>query len=193
MRPSLLDPLFAALTTLSGVGPKLEKLYRRLFAREDQPARVIDLLFHLPTGTVDRRSRPKLADVSPGSVAGVAVAVDRHRPTPPNRPRVPYQVYASDDTGDLILTFFHAKRDYLEKLLPVGERRTVSGTTALYDGMLQMVHPDRVVSEAGLAKLPLVEPVYPLTEGLSLNQLRKAVDGALAKLPELPEWQDAAF
>jgi ATP-dependent DNA helicase RecG len=193
MRPSLLDPLFAALTTLPGVGPKLEKLYRRLFGREDAPARVVDLLFHLPTGTIDRRARPKLRDVVPGTVATVAVTVDRHRPSPPNRPRAPYQIYASDETGDLILTFFHAKRDYLEKLLPVGELRYVSGATALYDGMLQMVHPDRVVSEADLDKLPLIEPVYPLTEGLSLNQVRRAADAALAKIPKLPEWQDEAW
>ena len=112
----------------------------------------------------------------PDTVVTVAVTVDRHRPPPPHRPRAPYQVYASDETGDLILTYFNARKDYLEKLLPVGERRYVSGTAALYDGMLQMVHPDRVVAEADLAKLPLVEPVYPLTEGLSLNQVRKAAD-----------------
>src|SRR5207248_2716578 len=107
--------------------------------------------------------------------------------------RAPYLIYASDETGDVVLTFFMGHKDYLEKLLPVGERRYVSGTTALYDGMLQMVHPDRVVSEADLAKLPLVEPVYPLTEGLSLNQVRKAADGALARLREMPEWQDPAW
>jgi ATP-dependent DNA helicase RecG len=194
MRPSLLDPLFAALTVLPGTGPKLEKLYRRLFDRgADVPAHVVDLLFHLPTGTIDRRSRPKLRDVVPGSVVTVAVTVDRHRPPPPNRPRVPYQVYASDETGDLVLTFFHAKRDYLEKLLPVGEHRTVSGITTLYDGTLQMVHPDRVVSDEELHKLPLVEPVYPLTEGLSLNVVRKAAEAALTKVPKLPEWQDEAW
>jgi ATP-dependent DNA helicase RecG len=193
MRPSLLDPLFAALTTLPGVGPKVEKHYRRLFGREDAPSRVVDLLFHLPTGTIDRRARPKLRDVVPGSIVTVAVTVDRHRPAPPNRPRVPYQIYASDDTGDLVITYFHAKRDYLEKLLPVGERRIVSGTTGLYDGMLQIVHPDMVVSDADLDTMPLVEPVYPLTEGLSLNQLRRAIGGALGKIPELPEWQDTAW
>ncbi len=147
-------------------------------AASDRP-RIVDLLFHLPTGTIDRRARPKLRDVVPDTVVTVAVTVDRHRPPPPHRPRAPYQVYASDETGDLILTFFNARTDYLEKLLPVGERRYVSGTVALYDGMLQMVHPDRVVAEADLAKLPLVEPVYPLTEGLSLNQVRKAADAAL--------------
>jgi ATP-dependent DNA helicase RecG len=119
--------------------------------------------------------------------------VDRHRPPPPRRLRAPYQVYASDETGDLILTFFNARPDYLQKLLPVGERRYVSGTVGLYDHMLQMVHPDRVVAEADLAKLPLVEPVYPLTEGLSLNQVRKAADAALAQLPDLPEWQDPSW
>ena len=91
MRPSLLDPFFAAITTLPGVGPKVEKLFRHLLGRDDVP-RVIDLLFHLPTGTVDRRSRPQLRDVVPGSVATVEVTVDKHRPSPPNRPRVPYQI-----------------------------------------------------------------------------------------------------
>ena len=192
MRPSRLNPLFAAVTTLTGIGSQLEKLYRRLFDRE-QPARVIDVLFHLPTGTIDRRARPKLRDVVPDTVVTVAVTVDRHRPPPPHRPRAPYQVYTSDETGDLTLTYFNARRDYLQKLLPIGERRYVSGTIELYDHMLQMVHPDRVVAETDLGKLPLVEPVYPLTEGLSLNQVGKAADAALARLPDLPEWQEASW
>ncbi len=192
MRPSLLNPLFAAVTTLPGIGPRLEKLYRRLLDRE-QAARVIDLLFHLPTGVIDRRARPKLRDVVPDTVVTVAVTVDRHRPSPPHRPRAPYQVYASDETGDLVLTYFNANKDYLQRLLPVGQRRYVSGTIALYDHMLQMVHPDRVVAEADLAKLPLVEPVYQLTEGLGLNQVGKAVDVALARVPELPEWQEPSW
>ena len=125
MRPPLLDPLFASLKTLPGIGPKVEKLFARLLGRDEGETRVVDLLFHLPTGTIDRRSRPKLRDVVPGNVVTVAVTIDRHRPSPPNRPRVPYQVYASDETGDLILTFFRAKKDYLEKLLPVGELRYV--------------------------------------------------------------------
>src|ERR1700674_3353768 len=185
MRPNLLNPLFATIPGLPGVGPKVEKLYRRLFGRDDQTPRMVELLFHLPTGTIDRRARPKLRDVVPGTVATVAVTIDRHRPPPPGRARAPYLIYASDETGDVVLTFFSAHTDYIEKLLPIGERRYISGMTALYDGMLQMVHPDRVVDEAGLAKLPLVEPVYPLTEGLFASQLRRALDGALDKIPAL--------
>jgi ATP-dependent DNA helicase RecG len=193
MRPAILNPLFAPLTSLPGVGPKQEVFYRRLLGRDEAAVRVLDLLLHLPARTVDRRARPKLRDVTEGAVVTVAVTVDRHRPPPPRRSRAPYLIYASDETGDLVLTFFNARKDYLEKLLPVGELRYVSGTAAIYDGMLQMVHPDRVVDEAGLARLPLVEPVYPLTEGLGLNQVRKAVDAALNRLPDLPEWQDSSW
>jgi ATP-dependent DNA helicase RecG len=193
MRPNLLNPLFAALTSLTGVGPKQEKLYARLLGREGDTPRIADLLFHLPSGVVDRRARPKLRDVVPDTVVTVAVTVDYHKPSPPNRPRAPYRIFASDDTGTIILTYFNARRDYLEKLFPEGATRYVSGTTALFDGMLQMVHPDRVVDEAGLAKLPLVEPIYPLTEGLGLGLVRKAVDAALNKVPQLPEWQDEAW
>ena len=185
MRPSLLDPLFAALTTLPGVGPKLEKLYRRLFGRDDTPARVIDLLFHLPTGTIDRR----VAAEAPRRGAGHGRDGRGHGRQPPAAAaepaaRCPISIYASDDTGTLTLTYFHAKRDYLEKLFPVGELRYVSGTTALYDGMLQMVHPDRVVSEAELDKLPMVEPVYPLTEGLTPQP---GAQGRRSRADENPE------
>ena len=181
MRPTLLDPFFAAITSLPGIGPKVEKLYRRLLGRDDEP-RIVDLLFHLPAGAIDRRARPKLREVEPGSVVTVKVTVDRHRPAPPGRDRAPHLIYASDETGDLVLTYFRARRDYLEKLFPVGETRYISGTTAFYDGMLQMVHPDRVVDEKGLPQLPQIEPVYPLTEGLTANMLHKAIDAALCEI-----------
>jgi ATP-dependent DNA helicase RecG len=191
MRPSVLNPLFASVAALPGVGPRLEKVYAKLLGR-DGP-RLIDLLFHLPTGAIDRRASPKLADVVPGTLVTVAVRVERHRPPPPHRPRSPYLIYAGDGTGDLVITYFNLQKSYLQRLLPVGELRYVSGTTGLYDGMLQMVHPDRVVDEKGLADLPRIEPVYPLTEGLAHGPVYRAIEAALAKLPPLPEWQDAAW
>src|SRR5579862_4573268 len=189
MRPPVLNPLFAALTSLSGVGPKLEKLYQRLLGR-DAP-RVDDLLFHLPSGAIDRRARPKLRDVQEGQVVTVAVTVIRHRPSPPHRARAPYRIETEDDTGTLTLTYFNARRDYLEKLLPVGETRYVSGTAEFYDGMLQMVHPDRVVDEKGFADLPLVEATYPLTEGLAFGNVRRAMESALTRLPEMPAFAES--
>jgi len=187
MRPALLNPLFAPVTSLTGVGPKQDKLFRYLLDRDDTP-RLADLLLHLPSSVIDRRARPKIRDAVPGTVVTLEVTVDRHRAPPPGRSRAPYLVYASDDTGDVVLTFFRAKPDYVQKLLPVGATRYVSGTGQLYDGTLQIVHPDRVVDEEAFAKLPQIDPVYPLTEGLAIGSLRRAVAQALTKLPALPEW-----
>jgi ATP-dependent DNA helicase RecG len=193
MRPAVLNPLFASLSALPGIGPKLEKLFARLIGRDDEKPHIVDLLFHLPSGLVDRRNRPKLSEVEPSTVVTVAVTIDRHRPPPPHRQRAPYNIEASDDTNTLIITYFNARKDYLQTLFPVGELRYVSGVATLYDGHLQMVHPERVVDEEGFKHLPLLDPVYPLTEGLHPNQLRRAIDHALGRLPELAEWQDPAW
>jgi ATP-dependent DNA helicase RecG len=187
MRPALLNPLFAPVTSLGGVGPKQDRLLRYLLDR-DQTPRLVDLLLHLPASVIDRRARPKIRDAVPGTVVTLEVTVDRHRPTPARNHRAPHLVYASDETGDVVLTYFRAQPGYVEKLLPVGSKRYVSGTAQMYDGTLQLTHPDRVVDEAGFAKLSGIDPVYPLTEGLALGSLRRAMAQALQKLPALPEW-----
>jgi ATP-dependent DNA helicase RecG len=187
MRPALLNPLFASVTSLAGVGPKQDRLLRYLLGRDETP-RLVDLLLHLPASVIDRRARPKIRDAVVGTVVTLEVTVDRHRPTPGRNPRAPHLVYASDDTGDVVLTYFRAQPGYVEKLLPVGSKRYVSGTLQMFDGVPQIVHPDRVVDEAGFAKLTGIDPVYPLTEGLALGSLRRAMAQALQKLPDLPEW-----
>ncbi|GEC16184.1 ATP-dependent DNA helicase RecG [Nitrobacter winogradskyi] len=189
MRPALLNPLFVPVTSLSGVGPKQDRLFRHLLARDETP-RLVDLLFHLPASVVDRRARPKIRDAVPGTIVTLEVSVDRHRPAPPGRSRAPHLVYASDETGSVVLTYFRAQPGYVEKLLPAGSKRYVSGTVQIFDGALQIVHPDRVVDEAGLAELSGIDPVYPLTEGLALGFLRRAIAQALLNLPVLPEWID---
>jgi ATP-dependent DNA helicase RecG len=190
MRPALLNPLFAPVTSLSGVGPKQDKLLRYLLDRDETP-RLVDLLLHLPSQVIDRRARPKIRDASPGTVVTLEVTVDRHRPPPPRNRRAPYLVYASDETGDVVLTYFRNPPGYIEKLLPVGAKRFVSGTLQMYDGIPQIVHPDRVVDEAAFAQLSGIDPVYPLTEGLALGSLKRAIAQALTKLPDLPEWISA--
>src|SRR5579863_6759562 len=185
MRPHLLNPLFAPVTSLAGVGPKQDKLFRYLLGRDETP-RLIDLLLHLPTSVIDRRARPKIRHAVQGTVVTLEVTVDRHRP--PRSSRAPYLVFASDDTGDVVLTCFRSTAGFVEKLLPIGEKRYVSGTLQMYDGVPQIVHPDRVVDEAAFAKLSGIDPVYPLTEGLALGSLRRAITQALQKLPKLPEW-----
>src|ERR1044072_8263327 len=152
MRPALLNPLFAPVTSLSCVGPKQDKLLRYLLDRSETP-RLVDLLMHLPASVIDRRARPKIREAPPGTVVTLEVTVDRHRPPPPRNSRAPYLVYASDNTGDDVLKVLRDKTGDVDKLLPVGEKRYVSGTLQMYDGIPQIVHPTNIVDEAAFAKL----------------------------------------
>jgi ATP-dependent DNA helicase RecG len=187
MRPSLLDPLFAPAGTLPGIGPKNAELFDRLLDRP-QGARVVDVLFHLPTATLDRRSRPKIRDAVPGTLVTIEARVVEHREPPSPRSRAPFKVLVEDSTGDVELVFFLANPDWVRARLPVGAVRWISGKLELYDGYRQIVHPDRVLSAEEFAKLPAVEPVYGLTEGLFQRTVARAAEAALRRLPRLPEW-----
>lgn len=186
MRPQSLTPLFAQVTSLPGIGPRLGKLVERLAG-----PLVVDLLWHLPLGVIDRRNAPEVAQAQAGAVATLTVTVDEH--IVPRSPRQPYRVWCSDETGRLCLTYFNGREDYLKKLLPPGERRVVSGKVELYQGDVQMTHPDHVVPVEELASILRVEPVYGLTGGLTQRPLQKAIAAAVERAPELPEWQDAAY
>ena len=193
MRPALLNPLFASVATLKSVGPKTAKLFDRLLDSGQAEARVCDLIFHVPHSLIDRRARPKIADAEPDKIVMLEVTVAEHRPPTSRASRAPYRVLVEDETGDALLVFFLANRDWIERALPLGAKRWVSGKIELWEGHKQIVHPDRVVDEAGLAKVPMLEPVYGLTEGLYQRNVQKAVEAALERLPVLPEWLDGEF
>ena len=119
------------------------------------------------------------------------MTVDEH--LVPRNPRQPYRVWCSDETGRLCLTYFNGREDYLKKLLPPGEVRVVSGKVEIYQGEVQMTHPDHVVPLDQREQILRVEPVYGLTAGLTQRPVQKAIAAAVERSPELPEWQDAAF
>ena len=190
MRSALLDPLFAPVTALPGIGPQFARLVERAAG-----ANVVDLLWHLPTGLIDRRAAPPIGALHPrdwpaGSIVTVKGRVERHQP---GMGRRPYRVYVGDASGTLILAYFNMKGDYLNRLLPVGAERVVSGRLDYYDGMPQIVHPDHAVSPDEAERLRAIEPVYPLTAGLSSRIVARAVAAALARAPAMPEWLDPAL
>jgi ATP-dependent DNA helicase RecG len=187
MRPSLLDPLFAPAGVLPGIGPKNAKLFDRLLDKP-QGARVVDVLFHLPQATVDRRARPKIRDAVPDTIVTIVARVTEHREPPNARSRAPFKVLVEDDTGDVELVFFLANHEWVRSRLPIGATRWISGKLELWDGRRQMVHPDRVMNAEELERLPSVEPVYGLTEGLYQRAVARAAESALKRLPRLPEW-----
>lgn len=183
MRPEILFPLFAPLSTLPGIGPRLETQLAKLTG-----PKVVDVLWHLPVGLIDRSQRPKVSAVTEGEIVTLELTVDSHREPPSSKQ--PYRVICSDETGFITLVFFHAHKDYLRKNLPEGEHRIISGRIEMYGGVPQMTHPDYIVSPEEAASLPLYEPIYGLTAGITPKTLHKAIDGALDAAPDLPEWQD---
>ena len=185
MRPEVLYPLFADISTLPGVGPRTRALFEKLAGPH-----VVDLCWHVPTGVVDRGYTPKAADAQPGRVATLTVQVGEHRP--PARRGQPFKVRCFDDTSVLDVVYFHAKPDYLNRILPPGETRVVSGKVEIFQGTPQISHPDHVVPPEQGAQLAGVEPTYPLTTGLTQKMLAKAVTAALERAPDLPEWLEPA-
>ena len=181
MRPAILNPLFAPATVLPGVGPRTRPAYERLAG-----PLVVHLLWHLPSGLIDRRHAPKVADAEAGTTATLTVRVDHHQPAPDRRR--PARVHCSDETGTLTLVFFHAKGDWLRQKLPEGTVRVVSGRVERYGSELQMAHPDHIATLEERERVQTVEPIYPLTAGVTLKPMTRAVGGALKRAPALPEW-----
>lgn len=190
-RPGVLNPLFAGIASLEGVGPRYAQLLGKLLAPvHGEEARIIDLLWHLPSGLTDRRAQPAITDTVQGQLVTLLVRVKKHFPSPPRNARAPYRVICEDETGEIELIFFHTERTYIERQLPVGEMRLISGRVDRYGQKLQMPHPDYILPEDQREKLPALEPVYPLSQGLTQKLLFKLLTQALGSLPEMPEWLD---
>ncbi|AXI54702.1 ATP-dependent DNA helicase RecG [Sulfitobacter sp. JL08] len=185
-RPEILFPLFSGLETLEGIGPKTAQNLEHMGVTRPR-----DLLFTLPYAVIDRRRRDTIKGVDLPKTLTVAVTIGPHR-KPANRSGA-YRIQVEDAQTSFQLVYFHARGDYLQKLLPTGARRLVSGKVELFDGIAQMVHPDHIVDEADADEIPAQEPVYPLTSGVTQKTLFKATRATLARAPDLAEWIDPAL
>ena len=180
MRPDVLNPLFAEVETLPGVGPQVAKLLKKL-----DVTRVVDLLYHLPTGVIERVRAPAAAP----SLLGMNVILDL---TPfqmrePRGGRGPMRVFASDGEGNTISLIYFNNPGWAKKSLPLHEKRTVAGKLEAYGDEWQIIHPDVLAADKG-TELSIREPVYPLTEGMTGKRVRELAIAALERTPELPEW-----
>ena len=185
-RPPILFPIFAGIETLDGVGPKVAALFAQLGVTRPR-----DLLFTLPYAIVDRRLHPSIRDVTLPATVTVSVTVGGH--FPPRRKGGPYRVAVTDTRTEFQLVFFHARGDQLQKQLPTGQTRIISGKAEIFDGIAQIVHPDHILRAEEARDLPAFEPVYPLTAGLTQRHLYRAAQSALQRVPILAEWIDPAL
>jgi len=186
-RPFNLDPLFRALSVLPGVGPRTAKLVEKLCGGP----KVLDLLFHRPADFVDRSYAPPVSNAEDGRIATMALRIDKHVPN--SRKSLPYRVQCMDESGRITLVFFHANKAWVEKQLPVGEMRIISGKVEYYQGNPQIVHPDNIVKPDEKDLIEAIEPIYPLTQGVTNKKIRAAIKAGLEFVAPLTEWQDAAY
>ena len=182
-RPEVLFPLFSSLVTLPGVGAKTAKHFENLHVFNPK-----DLVMTLPVSGIDRRLRPSITGFQTPNVVTIKVKVERHSPAR-SRGR-PHRVDVSDGAEAFQLVFFHARLDWVEKQLPIGQERIVSGKLEVFDGVAQIVHPDHILTLENASDLPEFEPVYPLTQGISQKLMLRAATAASQLCPSLEEWMD---
>lgn len=188
MRPNILFPLFASISAIKGVGNKTLEAFERLVG-----GRLIDLLWHFPTSVIDRRNMPKIPEMQAGSVVTVQVEIQQHTQPPPYKKQLPYKIRCYNSSGFLTIVYFHARPDYLKRLFPEGQERVISGKVERFGGEVQITHPDYVDKVENIASVCTVEPIYPLTYALTRKMLHHAIEAALARTPELPEWIEPNF
>src|SRR5688572_19913087 len=179
MRPEILNPLFAEAEVLKGVGPGLAKALKRIGL-----TRVIDLLYHLPTGSIERVRCRAIGHELVGRIVIVEVTPFETRAA---QGRALFRVFASDADGITLTLIYFNNPGWAKKSLPIGDNKLVSGKLEAYGQELQIIHPE--VTAAGKeSELPLREPVYGLTEGVTNRRMRELAAAALERAPELPEW-----
>jgi ATP-dependent DNA helicase RecG len=193
LRPAILNPWFTPLSSLKGIGSVTLKAFLRLLPLPVNAsiAVVRDLLFLAPYDVIDRRRVTSLAEAQLGDYVMLEVMVEAHYAPPTKRRFLPYRIAIADESGSGLLTFFHAKSDYLTRQFPEGKKRIIGGVVEMYDGMKQISHPDIVASPEQRDSALRLSPVYPLTAGLSQRVVQKTITAALALLKSLPEWGNA--
>lgn len=188
-RPIILFPLFRGVETLKGIGPRLSSIIAKRIGTH-----AIDLLWHIPVGLIHRHIRPALPHIRDGEVVTLALTAIQHDKPPP-RSRRPFRVICQHNDGQndsiVEIIFFHAKGNYVETQLPLGQTRLVSGRAEWFRQQLQMAHPDYIVPPDQAEAIPEYESVYMLTAGLTAKPLRNAINQSLALIPDLPEWIDS--
>lgn len=181
MRPSILYPLFSSIDSIKGIGAKYQKLIKNLCGDK-----IIDILFHLPYNVVDRTYTSPLSNAINNKIWTGVVTITEH--VPPQTKKHPYRVYCTDGTSELELIFFKVYKDSIEKNYPQGEKRAISGKLEYFNGRWQISHPDFVVPENRLNDIMRLEPVYPLTAGITNKMMIKLAKDAILRTPNLIEW-----
>ena len=181
------DAIAALLAPIAGL-PDVSAGEAALIARVCGGDRVKHLLFHMPESYVDRRNRVNIQAAEPGAIATLEVEVVRID-KPERASQQPWRVILTDGSGFAEMVFFRVPPPASVK---PNARLMVSGRIDVFGNTKQIKSP-RLVALERRAEMPALEPIWPLTKGLLQHRLERAMHAALAVVPVLPEWHDAAL
>ena len=169
---------------LSGVGPKRASLLQK----ELEVETISDLLHLYPFRYIDRSKYTFIADIHP-DLAWVQV---KARVASRNLISMKHlSVIIEDETGSMEIVFFKGNKYIFEKLVP-GSEFVFFGKPSLFNGKLNMVHPE-IDSPGSINAQGTLTGVYPSTEklkngGITGKVMIKLIAAALDQcLPHIEE------
>ncbi len=164
------------ISVIKGVGEKTKGLFAKLGVHT-----VGELIRLFPRG-YQLYERPKpIQELKEGEVATVSGVINGAVKTGGNRFRQVTTICLKDESGSIKVLWF--RMPFLKNTLRPGERLIVRGKLVRKREGLLMEHPEMFFpAQTYEKKLDTLQPVYPLTAGLTNNQVMKMMSQALEKI-----------
>lgn len=166
------------VTSISGIGPKYAKLLEKLKIQT-----IEDFLLYYPRTYQDRSNCKKINQLTAGETVLIQGYISSAARIGYGRKRT-LKLSVSDGSGSIEIVFFNAT--YLEKTLKKESEYEFFGRVTAGRGSLQMLHPDFNLKQT--AGDDSILPIYPLTQGITQNNLRKWQREALKYVKDVEEY-----
>ena len=186
MRSNKINPLFASISTLPGIGIKLEALFNKLIG-----SKLINLLWHLPYNVIKRNMHDNIHDAQINSLVTIKIKVIKHLPS--RFKKQPYKVCCMCNDTPIDIIFFNARHPVIKSILPIEKEKFISGKLDYFRNNFQITHPSHIIDIDKINELKEIEPIYGLTSGLSHKIYLKSIQKTLNLIPNLDEWIDTKY
>jgi len=177
------NKLFDSIIKAKGVGQITSRKFN-----DKQIYTKVDLLLHLPIGSIDRRFCPKLNQLEIGKISTIFV-----KPIKYNFPRVrnlPFRVTCEDNSGRIDIVFFNVRENYIRQQLPLNFEVIISGKITYYKNKFQMTNPDYIQTIDKENSIKKIMSKYSSLNGISSKTLQKIYFNESNNLEEINEWLD---
>ena len=186
MRPEKLNYLLSSISSLKGVGPKLEQIINKLGIYKN-----IHFVWNIPNNILERKFYENIHDAEINSLVTLNLKIIKHEPS--RFKRQPYKIKCICGDTNIDLVYFNARHPMLRQMLPTNENRLISGKLEYFRNTFQITHPSHVSALNNNKIIKSKEAVYSLTSGLNQKIMNKLTDQILNNLPNFNEWIESSI